>query len=265
MTTTNPALVPPQIDHLCLLTSKQKTILARMVAEFGEENRMNLVGYLQGFGWDEETVEYKIKALQKYVDLYETSELDIIPFIGMDVVHNVPKACAVLLEDGRGGCARDFAGNPITVTFGMPPQVDPDRAIRVTLFTVDRLRDLKYFGAKQVPNFTSVVDLAIRKDLDSFNYVLNPKMMEFMSNFPSTGKLYVCGASPTFVSGIKRFVGATPFASFLDNVVFDTGYSCLDGVIPYEHMLPWWHEKASFDFDIDKYKLYLLDGMKNLY
>ena len=179
----------------------------------------------------------------------------------MDVVNKVPRACAVLLEHGRGGIARDVRGNPITVTFGMPKQVDATTGIRVTLYTLDRMRRMGYYGPKQVPNMTAVIDLKVREGLDKFEYTLNPIMMDFMSNFPNTGTTYVCGASPSFVDAVKRFVRPSPFASYMDNVVFDTGYACLQGVVPIEHMLPWWHPNnaGEFDFDIEAYKLYLLE------
>lgn len=258
-TTSSPALPPIAVDDLAGLSAKQTTILDRLVAEHGEENRTGLLGFLRGFGWDEEVVDEKLEALQRYVDAYPASKLDVLPFLGMDPERpDKPRACAVLLEDGRGGVARDVRGNPVTVTFGMPEQVDAARGIRVSLFMLERMRQMKYYGPRQAPNMTAVVDLAVRKDLDKFEYSMNLTMLEFMNNFPNTGMTYICGASQSIVNTITRFVRNSPFASYLENVVFDTGYGCLDGVIPYEHMLPWWHEKASFDFSIDKYKAYLL-------
>lgn len=253
--TTSPALSHTPRDHLAGLSGKRSAILAR-AARGKERHRMVVHGLLDAHNWDEEVVEDAWETLSGCLRERMPSAR-VADYLGYEAC-GAPKACTVLLEDGRGGVARDVAGFPLCVSFGIAPAIDPDTAMRATAWMSERVRD--HATDREIPQTTNVVDLLCRKHLDAGKSIPMPdaKAVELSSLLPNAStKVYVCGASREFRAFVEA-VGKLPgLRRYVDNLVLCDDYSVLRGVIPKEHMLPWWDEGASFDFDLDRYAAWL--------
>jgi hypothetical protein len=70
--------------------------------------------------WDPSLASAQIKEALAWRSETGTVTIDqIAPFLRAPPGKEGPDGCVVLLEDGRGGCARDNMGRPVVVSIGM--------------------------------------------------------------------------------------------------------------------------------------------------
>ena len=157
-TTTYPALPHVPRDDLGDLTDKQRAILARAV-HGKEAHKMLVYSLLASNNWDEETVEDRSEALLAYLQR-PVPDSTVSSLYGLEP-NGVPRACTVLLEDGRGGVARDVAGNPVSVAFGVMPAVTTETLLDMAVWMARRLQ--RHVGDTELPQTTHVIDLLWNK------------------------------------------------------------------------------------------------------
>ena len=253
--TTHPAPPHTPRDDLSLFSSEELALIhdTKRRVDWGECPITMVAAYLKHFDWDEEEVISKIKSVRvEFEKRDKPSLMHILPFVGADP-QGVPRPCGVLLEDGRGGCARDLQGNPIVVVYGAF-ECDSEGAILQMNFLNDRL--VKYIGEKELPMITYVFDMGPRKHLHNLNMPFNMAFYNYTQLFPQTFNMYICAASPLAIKGFNILP-----SGMKANTVVAEDYSNLVGKIAPESMLPGWHEEGKFDFDISKYMQFLLESM----
>lgn len=256
MTTSAPAAAHAPRDDLSALTPKQSTILARASRAHAGADRMLVYALLASRNWDEEAVEDAMEGLLPHLRRAVPARA-VTQWYGLEA-DGAPRPCTALLEDGRGGVARDVHGNPLCVTFGIAPEMDAATLLDGCVWLARRVS--KYTGATQVPRSTNVVDLRCRGARDDGRTPPMPSkaMIELTSLLPNVNAVtYVCGAHAGFRAAFAALSKVPVLGTYAAQFVFCDDYSCLRGVVPPEHMLPWWADDATFDFDLDKYSAYL--------
>lgn len=254
-TTTHPAPQSAPRDDMAQFSAEEMSLIeeTKKRVDWGECPVSTVAAYLKHFNWDEEEVISKIKSVRSELEKRDKPSLmHILPFVGADP-QGVPRPCGVLLEDGRGGCAKDLQGNPIVLVYGAF-ECDSEGAILQMNFLNDRIR--KYLGEKELPMITYVFDMEPRKNLHNLNMPFNMAFYNYTQLFPQTFNMYICSASPL---AIKAF-NLLP-SGLKANTVVAEDYSILEDKIAPECMLPSWHPDGKFDFDISKYMQYLLNSM----
>ena len=258
MATTRPAAPHVPRNDLQSLTDKQRTILAR-AARDNADHRMLIYTLLASNQWDEEVVEDAMHTLITYL-ARPASNTAVAAFYGYEPC-GAPKACTALLEDGRGGVARDVHGFPICVTFGVAPALDAQTMIEWSAWLFWRIKT--HMGDNEIPQSTNVIDLRCRQHLDANKSVPMPdaKVLELSALLPNAStKTYVCGAQGAFRTFLDAMRKIPMLRRYVDNFVLCDDYSVLEGVVPPEHMLPWWRsDGASFDFHLDHYASWLCE------
>lgn len=102
------------------LQPKQLEILNELHQIFPSVSKEELLGYLKFRNFDLRKAEFQIKnTLHWRKTVPAPSILDIVPFLRVSPGAEGPDGAMVLLEDGKGNCARDKLGRPIIVMFGM--------------------------------------------------------------------------------------------------------------------------------------------------
>jgi hypothetical protein len=242
-------------DDLNGITEKQRRILDRACSPY-REHRMFVYSLLVTNNWDEGFVDDAMETLLGHFKQKMSNE-HVARYLGYEPC-GAPKPCTVLLEDGRGGVARDVNGFPLCVSFGIGPKIDTQTAMSAAAWMSQRVRS--FAADSEVPQTTNVVDLLCRRHLDEGKTIPtpDPKCLEMSSLLPNARtKTYVCGATEE-MRAMLNTMGSVPLLKrYVDSFVLCDDYSALRGVVPPEHMLPWWGEGASYDFDIDKYAAYL--------
>tara|TARA_B110000046_G_scaffold100414_1_gene107863 strand:- start:9446 stop:10261 length:816 start_codon:yes stop_codon:yes gene_type:complete len=254
MTTTRAALPYVPRDDLAEATPRQRAILERASRAHPPQYRMLVYSVLLTNNWDEEVVEDSMETLLSYLSRSLSNRV-VTPLYKS--TNGVFDACTVMLEDGRGGVARDVRGNPICCTFGIADTAFPlEQAVDIAVWGAKRVA--RYLGPDEIPRTTNVIDLLYRAKHDVGKKPRMPEaqMIELSTLLPNTNAMtYVCGAPPDMQATVFKTVATFPILRrWASNFVFCDGYSCLRGVIPPEHMLPWWAEDATFDFDLDAYR-----------
>lgn len=105
---------PPPLLAVTNLTPTQQNALGALQAEFPSCAPGELLGYLKVRNW-----KVAEAAAQRHSTLHWAPTIcprmhDIAPFL-----LGPPDGCIVLLEDCRGGCARDRLGRPVIASIGM--------------------------------------------------------------------------------------------------------------------------------------------------
>lgn len=253
-TTTSPApeYTPRNDDRFSEEESKLIDDTVRRI-DWVRATRMVVAAYMVFLEWDEEEVVTKIKALRVEMDSREHPTLGhVLPYIGADP-QGVPRPCGLLLEDGRGGCARDVDGNPIVVTYGAF-ECDSEAAILQMNFLMDRMN--RYIYSSEIPAVTYVLDLGPRAKLHNYTTPLNLTFLKYTTLFAQTFKIHICCASST----AQKAIGLLP-SGMRSKTTVSGDYSNLAGKISPANMLPSWG--GTYNFEIPKYMEFLLHNMNS--
>lgn len=242
-------------DDLAELTPKQTSILARVAAasEGARAHRMLAYDLLRTHHWDEEAVEDRLERLVPLLDRPLTNAV-VTRFYGCEADGRTPRACTALLEDGRGGVARDREGNPLTVVFGVPPALDAASLIDACVWSMRRVA--RFAGDAEVRQTTTVVDLLVRGDADADKAVPIPDgaLLDFYDLLPEMRtKTYVCGAHRGFRAFVTAMGRVPVLKRYVQNFVLCDDYASLSECIARDNRLPHW-DGGTFDFDLSRYR-----------
>ena len=250
MTTTAPLAPYVPRDDLSKLTDEERGILDEAAAELKlpDDQRSFFVPFLRECEWDDEAAVRMYRKLQTEITRMGEPDLhkDILAHtdVGDD---GVPTPCGVLLEDGRGECARDRQGNPVVLIYGSF-ECDAATAMRQLKFLNQRMQ--RYLHPTQISDVTYVFDMAPRQDRHKYGAKMDMDFLRFTSACPQNYKVYVC-AAPERAAKAFQMVPSV----MLPNIEVCADYSVLDGVIDPECRLPAWG--GTFDFDLRRYREYL--------
>ena len=245
-----PVYVPR--DDAAKLTREERASLAVVVEELAlpAEEHMTAVLFLRETEWDEEAAADRMSALRKELSKARPLALaEVRQYLGTEE-DGTPKPYGVLLEDGRGQCARDKLGNPLVyITGGFT--CDATDAIRQLVFINDRVT--RYVHPSELPHVTYVFDMRVREGKHEVGSI-NWQFLRFLGLFPSGYTVYVVGASDAFV----RQTNWIP-SSMLPHMRVCKGYEVLHDALPVESMMPTWHARGTLDFDVERYLDYLAE------
>tara|TARA_B110000046_G_scaffold163292_1_gene178159 strand:+ start:891 stop:1556 length:666 start_codon:yes stop_codon:yes gene_type:complete len=217
---------------------------------------MLVYALLASNNWDEERTEDCMETLTTYLTR-PVSNAVVMPFYKQST-DGVLAPCTVLLEDGRGGVARDVQGHPLCCTFGVAPPLTMKEMINVAVWSAHRVA--RFTGDNELPQTTNIIDMLHRGNRDAGKSLPMPEaqMIELSALLPNSNtRTYVCGARSEVKAAFDAMSHVPLLRRWCTNFVFCDDYSCLSGVIPLEHMLPWWADGAAFDFNVDAYRQHL--------
>jgi len=219
-----------------------------------DNDAMLAAAYLQDCKWNETDAVQRIMAYLQSVKVHGSPHIShILPYVGVDLVTNRPKPCGVLLENLKGGCARDKKGNPIVVIYGAF-ECDGDNAIKQMNFLMHRVR--RYIASTELPFVTYVFDSAPRAGLHSMDVPVI-SFIRHMSNFPQSFRMIVCGAPAAMVSAWNIGKAVLPRQT-VERTEFCQSYDILKEYIDTDNMLQSWG--GTFSFSISDYMQHLFDS-----
>jgi hypothetical protein len=231
------------------LSSDDQAEIMAVANRFAPKYKMVVAAFMREFEFDDATVLEKMGVLVKELERDTPSlRAHYLPYVGLQS-DGLPKPCGMLLEDCNGGCARDRNGNPICLCYGFDG--DARLAISQMKYLMHRVTTM-YVDANDFPSITYVFDMIPRQGQHQFQ--LNLEFMSFCRLFPQQFTFFMCGVSPTVRTAWRAMSRLMPS---LDNYKLDNGYGVLAEYMTPENMLPTWHEKGSFDFDLTRYVAFL--------
>lgn len=248
-------------DDVTSLTPKQRIIFDRASQEYDDSrSRMRLLAYLMDANWDEDIAHEKMDDLQELMEHMPIPQLSEVRRFYETADDGLPPPCLVLLEDGKGDCARARDGSPVVVGFGALRGTSQE-IIQQLGFVFSRVD--KYVADTELPCVTFVGDLLARKGLHETQ---SPDMTvgKFMMKFPMSYRSYTCGVEPWMEAAMEKanaaarlMVSAETYQKANEKYKFSTSYDILAEVLDPASMLPAWHPDGSFRFDIPGYLAFL--------
>jgi len=239
-----------------------------VVASLSREERCS---FLKVRKWVASDAAAQIKDATAWLeDLGVVTMEHVAPFMrtpsGRTKTAGFPDGCVVLLEDGRGGCARDSTGRPVAVSMGMSHGSAREMQLQLA-YTMQRAR--LYALPGQSPGDTcTVIEVAPRDPAQKNTPTFRFPDVDVRSLFDLQTRVYPSslGTSTHFCGLPQAVVWAfrlcKPFmsAETYDNMKLKPDFSHLaDKHIPPDSMLPRWSSGGnggvvgSFEFDIDEY------------
>lgn len=255
MTSSQPLPAYTSRDDARFLTEEENEVLDEVLSATGHPRhlKMQLVPFLRDVEWDEEAAVERVQKYEAEMKMTPSIDVqeDILPFVNVDK-EGVPLPCGVLLEDGRGQCARDKRGNPIVLVFGAF-ECDSTSAIKQMLHINERVK--MCVDPRQILEITYVFDMGPRDGKHSVGNPLNIDFLRFTSIFPQSYSLHLCKASPKVVQAFSLLP-----PNMRSHIHICTDYSGLGKIIDESNMLPRWG--GTFDFDLLKYRAFLSEYSK---
>jgi hypothetical protein len=252
-------MASPRDERALLSSERERAIFDRAAKEYATpRERMRLLAYLKDAAWDEDIAHEKMEDLQELMRTVPIPPFaQIRPFYYTDAEAR-PAPCCLLLEDGRGGCARAKDGSIIIASFGALAGSSEDM-IRQIGFVFARCD--QYFADDEMPRVTFVTDLLARKGTHT---VQSPdlKVADFMTKFPLSFMAYTCGVEPWMERAAESAMSAMGAAdralaeSLQAKYKISAGYDILEEAIDADQRLPWWNG-GTFNFSIEALNGYL--------
>ena len=249
MTTSVPLpIYHPRYDGGTLSDEQNESIDCVMKAlKWPLQRRMHTVAFLRDVEWDEDEAVSRIRKFVTQIESRTVSLRDYLPFLFVN--GDIPSPCGVVLEDGRGQCARDKQGNPLILIYGNY-ECAREEAMNQMCCLLRRVQ--KHTHDTQLPHCTYVFDMKPRMGLHAPGAQMDFAFLKFMSLFPQSFTLYICAAPSSAASTFSMIP-----SSLLANVKVCGSYDVLHDVIDPVNMLPSWHPNGTFDFDLNKYRAYM--------
>ena len=244
-----PAYAPR--DDASALTGEERDILQQVMEDTGvdEAQRMGVVQMLSEVEWDDEAATTRVRKMDSEIKKLGTiTRDDVLPFVGVDDA-GVPLPCGVILEDGRGQCARTKRGSPIVLVYGNF-ECDTQAAIRQMAYLCNRLQ--AFIDKRELPHVTYVFDMKPREGKHTITTKLDLTFLRFASLYPQSYDVYLCAASPKAAAAFNMIP-----QTFRAKTHVCANYDVLHDAIDPVNMLPHWHPDGAFDFDLRKYREHL--------
>jgi hypothetical protein len=256
--TTNPAKSAISRNDIESLNEDDRDVFDRASNYYNsQEDKMHLLAYLETCDFDEDIAHEKMEDIQEIKQNFNLNVENIIDFYGYEEDGVTPLPYMVCLEDGRGNCARAKDNSPIILNYGSPKGTS-EEIIEQINFVIHRA--CKYLGPNEMPKITFVTNLIPRQThhrIESHNMTVG----KHMEKFPLTFRSYSCGVQEWMITASEKFKPLVP-EKVQEKYKFSADYSILTDKIDPENMFPEWATNGTFDFDILKYKRWLLTQYK---
>lgn len=239
-------------DDFSKLSEEERDLLLETETELGwpASKRMILAQYLKDVEWDEEEAKTRAQSADRELERRGVVPISkYLEFVSVDA-DGIPSPCGVLMEDGHGECARDCNGNPTILIYGNF-ECGTDDAIAQMCYLMHRVQS-RYIPANQLPHVTYVFDMKAREGKHTLDTSLDLNFLRFVQLFPQSYDLYICNA-PTKAAAVFSLLPP----GMKKHIKVSSSCDILDGVIDPQCMLPSWHSKGTFDFDLNRYIAYV--------
>jgi len=219
---------------------------------FPESSKTDLLGFLRfrDYNLEEAELQYR-NTLAWRKNCPKPTIVDVASFIMVPSGSSGPDGCCVLLEDGKGDCARDKLGRPIVLHVGMP-HGNRYEVLLQALYTTNRIA--QYIQPGQLPTVTMVMECIPRKGaIGTFRFpdegtkaLFNLQREHFPGGLDSTSHL--CGV-PTVAVWAFHLVKPFMPAELFKNIQLRTDFRHLPEFISKENILEEWGGSFKFDFN----------------
>eukprot|EP00617_Octactis_speculum_P019906 CAMPEP_0185761650 /NCGR_PEP_ID=MMETSP1174-20130828/20599_1 /TAXON_ID=35687 /ORGANISM="Dictyocha speculum, Strain CCMP1381" /LENGTH=431 /DNA_ID=CAMNT_0028442987 /DNA_START=30 /DNA_END=1322 /DNA_ORIENTATION=+ len=261
---------PPVLLHtveFASLTAQQEAALAllpKALASLGvsvddQFSREECCAFLKVRDWNAELAAAQIKEALTWRQKVGTVTIDMVaPFLRSPPGHKGPDGCAVLLEDGKGGCARDNTGRPIMLVIGMMHGTAREMQIQMA-YNMQRAKMYALDG--QNPGNTCTVIEVVPREGAAATFRFPDKDVRTLFDVQTAvypGSLgtstHFCGL-PLAITWAFRLCKPFMSAEAYDNMKLKPSFDhLLDKHAPGGSLLPRWSPVAgTFDFDLDRY------------
>lgn len=233
------------------LDAKQSESLKRICDKFPDAAAEDLLGFLKYRKFDVEEASVQYLSSLEWRESVQPTIANIAPFLRRAPNAAGPDGCVVLLEDKKGGCARDKHGRPVIASIGMQHgSLSEMQAQTAYVFR----RAERYCKPGAIRSFCIVIEVTPRDGANTTFRFPDAKVKACMDqqkhHFPgslSTTTVF-CGVPSPFVwafSLCKPFMDPESY----DSMVLLPNFNRLADHLPPESMLREWG--GTLDFNIE--------------